>query len=391
MELLRVLHEFLIQVDTSLKKYDKLRDAEARKDAARKRKENLRQTPGALKAKSENTGLRTPNSTSSTSLNANETGIKSNEVPRRKLFRSASKTEEDMRRMQTESKGLSNGERKMRMAMRSIDEESTTSYSQLRRRSETFNLTGPIFGSDPIPNTDPRSALLQAIIKRKASEGKTDKLVDKTSKVTFEDKENQYETSEIKVDPRSALLNAITNTNSDTKNEEQTEVATAKYRSASTPERDPRNALLNAISSRNPDNSIDEENEATTERRAPSTPERDPRRYLFNAIAKRKLAETSEEIEPVLLLQAPDKHIDARRDMLKAITNRNLGQITDQSISNTSQKENLSIHSEENDDDSSVFSTGGESKQSTVVRSSKSLGSGIFPGLEIALLKYDNE
>ena len=103
------------------------------------------------------------------------------------------------------------------------------------------------------------------------------------------------------------------------------------------------------------------------------------------------MAETSEEIEPVLLLQAPDKHIDARSDMLKAITNRNLCQITDQSISNTSQKENLSIHSEENDDDSSVFSTGGESKQSTVVRSSKSLGSGIFPGLEIALLKYDNE
>ena len=103
------------------------------------------------------------------------------------------------------------------------------------------------------------------------------------------------------------------------------------------------------------------------------------------------MAETSEEIEPVLLLQAPDKHIDARSDMLKAITNRNLCQITDQSISNTSQKENLSIHSEENDDDSSIFSTGGESKQSTAVRSSKSLGSGIFSGLEIALLKYDNE
>jgi hypothetical protein len=390
LELLRVLHEFLIQVDASLKKYDKVREAEARKDAARKRKENMRRaTPGTLKSKSRTTGLFTSNSMASgNSLDTNKTD-KSIESPRRKLFHSTSDVEE---REKWESKGhSSNDEIPIKVETGRV-EEHKNSHSVLRRRSENLNLTGPIFGCNPIPHIDPRSALLQAVIRRKPNKDETDELIEKTNKVTFEDKEasNPSTTSEIKTDPRNALLNAIMSSrNVDKKNTGPSE-STTEYRTPPSPERDPRSALLNAItSSRNSDNSNSHEHPGVTaERRSPSTTERDPRSSLLNAIASRREAdEKAEDIETDHLPLTPEIHVDARSALLNAITNRNINQITDQSGSaETSQEDDLSSLS-----DMTNVSTGGKSMQSAAVLSSKSLGSGILPDLEVALIKYENE
>lgn len=129
------------------------------------------------------------------------------------------------------------------------------------------------------------------------------------------------------------------------------------------------------------------------ERRSPSTTERDPRSSLRNDIVSRREADERAEdskTDHLTLLVTPERHADARSALLNAITNRNsINQITDQSGSDTTKEDDLLSSLS----DMTNVSTGGdESMQSSAaVLSSKSLGSGILPDLEVALIKYENE
>ena len=196
------------------------------------------------------------------------------------------------------SSHLSTVERVRKAEFQEPEERGSTSHTDFGRQPETFDLEGSIFGNNPIPQIDPRSALLQAIVSRKTnkeeSPEKIKKDINPKTVMTGENEDKSDGRSDhlsslhALVDPRSALLNAITKRFQDKEKSEPVEVPT-EHRSPSTPERDPRSALLNAITRRNIDS---EKREEAVNSCSSSTSEEDPRSALHNAIKSRRIDDT---------------------------------------------------------------------------------------------------